>query len=75
MIRSKLERAADEADRETIEKKLLLEERKRSKLCNEYLDAKDQIERDRLRLIDEAKKRLELSYETEVLFSVSFSVV
>ena len=74
-IREKLERTVDENERSKISGELLRAEKKLSKIRSKYLDAQAQIGQDRIRLINAAKKRLEVSYETEVLFSVRFSVV
>jgi len=74
-IRRKLEWAVGENDRLKISGELLLEEKKLSKVRRRHFDVQALTGQDQLRLIDAAKKRLELSYETEVLFSVRFSVI
>jgi len=73
-IRRDLERVVDENERTKIEKELLREEKKLSKIRSKYFDAQALIVQERHELIKVAEKRLELSYETEVLFEVRFSV-
>jgi len=74
-IRGNLGRSIDENEREKFSGDLLREEKKLSKMRGKFFDAKARIKQDRLQLIGAAKERLELSYETEVLFEIRFSVV